>query len=188
MTPAPGSASPTEPPDPGQHLGLLRTVVGRYRRPWETQEELLGAGYLGLRHACEHYRPEQGEFSTYAWSCIRFAIIEARTREWEKGSVRLPDRRRVSMCLLSTVVRRDPDLLDEIEGDGPPEVADAEDFEALVRCLPEDRRRLLRLRYVDGLALAEAAERLGVSRQRVYQMEQGALTRLFAQWSRTYEA
>ena len=155
-----------------QHEGLVRQIVRRQQLYGLCWEEALQAGRIGLWRAIAGYQPQWGRFSTYAYPAIIRQVWGAVSREitWEKQQV--PE------GLLGVF----------LEANSPDERQKAEREEVektlrgMVASLPERQREVIRRHYgLEGQArqtLAEIGGRWGVSRQRVYQIEEAALIRL----------
>jgi RNA polymerase sigma factor (sigma-70 family) len=161
-----------------QHEGLVRQIVAHQQLCGLPFEEALQAGRIGLWRAIEGYDPQRGtRFSTYAYPAIIRQVWDAVRRKcaWE--------RRQVPEELLGVF----------FEANGAEEDRQKAEWEAvekilrgMVAGLPERQREVIRRRY--GLAgqaicgsaakqetLAEIGGQWGVSRQRVYQIEEAAL-------------
>jgi RNA polymerase sigma factor for flagellar operon FliA len=70
------------------------------------QEDLIGAGYIGLIRAVDQYNPERGvKFGTYAISLIRGAVLDAlRKEDWVPRTIR--DKARTLQKLYEQLERR----------------------------------------------------------------------------------
>lgn len=160
----------------------------------------------GLCRAAEGFRPELGfRFSTYATRCIRRAVLEAAR---DAGLIRVPrylqeggrvDRtspgcRRAAALVLQVWQMPADDGGEELEPAAPEAPDAAELAEALgrlaeaLRSLSPRQREALRLCFgLDGLGertYAEAGRQLGVCRERVRQLRERALVRLFREMRR----
>ena len=173
------------------HLGLLdvhaRFFAARY--PGLDREDARQAGFEGLARAAEKFDPEHpsgAAFSTFAFQEVRAAIQQARPHI-TGGPIRIPKRPSYARPAVSSI--------DDADHGGAPEPEDraaCDPFE--VACAAEDRERvraaLGQLRPRDALVaelrfgingagrphtLAEVAERLGVTGERVRQIEARAL-------------
>ena len=153
-----------------QHEGLVRQIVAHQQLCGLPFEEALQAGRIGLWRAIEGYDPQRGtRFSTYAYPAIIRQVWDAVRRKcaWE--------RRQVPEELLGVFF--------EANGAEDRQKAEREAVEKILRRmvagLPERQREVIRRRYgLEGQArktLAEIGGQWGVSRQRVYQIEEAAL-------------
>lgn len=70
-----------------RNKNLVKTIVNKYfpmTAAIMSYDELVDAGILGLLHAAKNYNPQLGiQFSTYAYKCIRGAILN-RIRNYKK--------------------------------------------------------------------------------------------------------
>jgi RNA polymerase sigma factor (sigma-70 family) len=164
-------------------------------------EDLVQAGVLGMMRATQTYDPELGAWSTYAVQWIRQSV--ARTIQNESCAVRVPvhvqaQRYRrgervgprvgsldAPLCPGSTTSRLDatPDLAALAAAADSTDHAHyrhlTETLLADVKGLDRRDREILRLRFADDpQTLTQVAERLGISRERVRQLERNALVKL----------
>ncbi len=156
-----------------QHEGLVRQIVAHQRLCGLAFEEALQAGRIGLWRAIEGYDPQRGtRFSTYAYPAIIRQVWDAVRREcaWE--------RRQIPEELLG--VYFEANSADERQKAEWEEVEDS--LRGMVAGLPERQAEVIRRRYgLEGQAretLAEIGGQWGISRQRVYQIEEAALIHL----------
>jgi RNA polymerase sigma factor (sigma-70 family) len=156
-----------------QHEGLVRQIVVHQRLCGLPFEEALQAGRIGLWRAIEGYDPQRGtQFSTYAYPAIIRQVWDAVRRKcaWE--------RRQVPEGLLGVYfAAKSPEEGQKAEWE---EVEDR--LRGMVAGLPERQLEVIRRRYgLEGHpreTLAEIGDEWGVSRQRVYQIEEAALMSL----------
>ena len=156
-----------------QHEGLVRQIVAHQQLCGLPFEEALQAGRIGLWRAIEGYDPQRGtRFSTYAYPAIIRQVWDAVRREWAW------ERRQVPEELLG--VYFEAHSADDRQKAEWEQVEDR--LRGMVAGLPERQAEVLRRRYgLDGQAretLAEIGGQWGVSRQRVYQIEEAALISL----------
>lgn len=93
-----GNGSPAEGQLVEQHLGLVKTVVGRVAMslpPHVDMEDLYSAGLVGLLNAIRRFNPRSGaSFETYARVRIRGAVLdELRRLDWVPRSIHEKARR-----------------------------------------------------------------------------------------------
>lgn len=172
------------------HLHLLDLAAAHWSRryPILDRDDLRQAAYFGLRRAAERFDPERGVlFSTFAFHGLRDAI----QRELPSllGMVRVPKRPTAPRPSVASFEDDAPEPEDEGTTSNPYEVASrAEDRErvrfALGKLRPRDAL-VAELRFgINGAGrthtYAEVGERLGVTGERVRQIEARALSRLRA--------
>lgn len=132
------------------NMDLAQNLAKKKKRtiPRVYYEDLEAAAYHGLVDAANNYKPEFGEFRTYAPSRICGEINDY-LRELGWGS----RRNRVEVLPL------DPNIV-KVEKEEVPEVMER---------LPKAARELLTLYYGEGLTVREIGERLGISKSSVHQ-------------------
>jgi len=153
-----------------QHEGLVRQIVAHQQLCGLPFEEALQVGRIGLWRAIGGYDPQRGtRFSTYAYPAIIRHVWEAvrRNMAWE--------RRQVPPGMLGVFLEANSRMNGKKE-----EWEEVEKvLRGLVAGLPERQREVIRRHYgLEGGArqtLAEIGGEWGVSRQRVYQIEEAAL-------------
>jgi RNA polymerase sigma factor (sigma-70 family) len=153
-----------------QHEGLVRQIVAHQQLCGLPFEEALQVGRIGLWRAIEGYDPQRGtRFSTYAYPAIIRQVWGAVRRKcaWE--------RRQVQWAVLGEFFEaKSPDEQQKEEWEEVEQV-----LRGMVVGLPERQEEVIRRHYgLEGGArqtLAEIGGEWGVSRQRVYQIEEAAL-------------
>ncbi len=149
-------------------------------------DDLYNSGYLAMLSALETYKPESGSFSSWLMYYLQTAFAETagyRTKQGrlENSAVSLDEplddeehkSRRVDFVPDSTA----EDALENIEEiEYQKQLHEA--LEAALAEIPEKQGQVLRLRYFQKQSLGEAGESLGVSVERVRQMEQKGLRTL----------
>lgn len=193
--------------DIAQHQGLVRMFARRYER-WIrgtnclSFEDLCQVGNLGLIRAAKGWEPEKGAFSTYAkwWVCnyIRREILHklrtVRVPEWaQRDGRRHPKRTAPIETNRSGSINADESdhqalitdfMLDRIEPDETPEetVSRAERTEMVPRIFRQlscpRERAIIRKRFFEGLTLQQVGDSIGLTKERVRQIEAEALKKL----------
>jgi RNA polymerase sigma factor (sigma-70 family) len=161
-----------------ENLRLVAWLANRYRNRGLPVEDLIQEGAIGLHRAAEKYDPDRGfRFSTYATWWIRQAIARALMEAADHT------------LSLDAPLDEDGNTIGDAVADNAPRPDEAlengtlktEVLQALA-CLPEKERGVLTLRYGLGrshpLTSIEVAQQLGISRQRVAQLEASALLKL----------
>jgi len=152
----------TKSPDLAQQYlplarGIARRLQRRYR--WVDADELYSYALWGLTLAARAYQPDRSvSFATFAATKGMFLAIDAMRREQvvrRKRDVDLP--RSVCMSQLSTGAGEQ--ALEPVGAKpGQSELTERKDFvQTMLRGLKTDDRRLLLLRYADGLRFKEIA-------------------------------
>lgn len=153
------------------NLGVAYFLALRFgrNRP-NLKQEFEDAAIDGLIDAARSYNPARGlAFGTLAGKCIRNRIIY-RIKYLNIG-VRRPELPILSLdhgdgdtCVLAV---EDPGIVD----DGP-------DYEAMIAPLDDREKVIMRGRSRDGLTLQAIGDHLGITRERVRQIEGQALRKL----------
>lgn len=147
------------------NLGLVHEVVRRHvrllRAAGADAADAVQVGMLALMRAAERYNPGRGvRFSTFGYFVARRDVLRWAAKE---------SRRR---CL---------PIQDAPDRPAPSEPASGSEASRLrhnLRLLASRHRQVLQLRYEQGLTLEAAGERMGVSKQRAFQIQSQALAAL----------
>ena len=158
--------------DMKEHEGLVMDIAKRFQGCGVELDDLIQVGKIGLLHALRNFDQSKGmAFSTYAHSCIRGQCLnEVNRNKLEEPGVQ---------------------SLSSMENDADFDIPDASparntDVKTIIdRFLPELSEReqtVLKMRYGIGTAQAETlkdiGDRLGLTKERIRQIESGALNRL----------
>ncbi len=167
------------------NLRLVHWHVARRMRgfPQELQDEAADSCMLGLVRAAQLYDRRKKaartgkpcRFGTYAMHWIKSFF-----QRWVDGCTR---ERRLGIIQMSAIGKDVPDGRPDWEpadhrATEEPGAETREELFRLLRCLPQRQALVLRLRYLERMTLAEVGERLGITRERVRQLEQRAKARL----------
>jgi RNA polymerase sigma factor (sigma-70 family) len=143
-----------------QHARVVRRIAGYYHRRWPgvPAEDFEQAVYIGLLKASQAFNPDRGvKFLSFANGHIKHSVRE------ELG--KRPD----AMTEFDDQVRTEP--TQETAG----EVVLA--LKAVTRLTPQ-QQTVVKLRVMEGKTLVEVGKHLGVTHQRVSQIESEALEEL----------
>jgi len=157
-----------------ENLGLCYYVAVRLRHrapPGLDVDDLVAAGVFGLMRAVERFDPSRGvKFSTYAVKAISSHIRREilRWRELPAKPTGEPEEwpSRIAVDPADFDMHRhgrEPDPADQVEA------ADLH-HHAMRRMSPRERT-IAQLRYADGMTLRATGDELGVTRERVRQIE-----------------
>lgn len=169
------------------NLGLAPYFAHKFAATKMDMDDLVQEAYLGLIDAAEAFDPERGRFSTYARWHILKRIMEAIHNR--NDIVRTPRRKPSVRCGSLDAERTDSgaSIMDLLEADDtdPAEKMDRDAERAAIRAcvheLPWREAVVIRLRHginTDRLTLVQTAQILGVSRERVRQIQLVAETKL----------
>jgi len=167
--------------DTGDHLGLVHAVARQFSdRPGLDLDERISIGVQGLEKAARIFDPKLGlKFSTLASTWIWSVINRAYELEGFAGRNKknIPEGRKVRRMHLSQMRDEGARPIDMPALDRSREYEDDEQAAWIwshVDALPERDARVVRWR-VEGRTFAEISLDLGVSRERVRQIEKRAL-------------
>lgn len=163
------------------NIGLVWAVARRcirFARPGLDVEDLVSAGVFGLMKAIDGFDPTRGvRFSTYATKAIR-QHIRREMQIWTE----LP---RLPVGEPETWPHRiavDPEIIDATTAGREPDPAEAAEaadlFASMTEACNAQERFVLRCRFADGATLAGVGVGLGVTKERVRQIQVQALGRM----------
>jgi RNA polymerase sigma factor (sigma-70 family) len=161
-----------------QYLPFVVKMAKRFAGLGLASEDLIQEGLIAVAIASRTWDPTKGaNMLTYIYNPVRRAMQKA-VNKHRAGVVRRVDNPPsfLSVDLPSKVFKGET----IISAMPAPEVEE-KDNERLAKLpeamsgLTQRTREIIRMRYVDGLTLAEIGKRLGISKQRVAQIEEAAL-------------
>lgn len=189
MPHTPGAAAPA-PSRPAEerdrlvqdNLRLVFACLSRYypcvQRKSHRWDDMVSVGLVALLRAATLFDPSMGfRFSTFACVAIRREVGRALHVEIRDRAARLPSTGDDEPAGSAVA---DPRGVDPADAAAESDADDARRraVEDALRHLPEQRRRAVELRQLQGLTLDDAAEAMGLSRERVRQLELRGLQRL----------
>lgn len=138
-------------------------------------EEVVSICLMGLVRAARLFNPNRARFSTFAYKCMRSAIcadIKAQTY----------DNRIINKLATPFATNRFGRLIEPADPKSDSDAAESNEAAFSLRLAMErleDRDAMvLRWRFFDGLTLSQVGEKLGITRERVRQIQVEALTEL----------
>lgn len=147
-------------------------------------EDRLSIGYLALVEAAESYDPSRSQFSTYAITKIRHALLEA-NRTWRPGK-RNHSHRVFLTSLHAPLLSAEGEsrLLEEMLPDDDDVFATVaeglaqEHLQRAIERLPDRERTVIVRHFLEGITFRQIGEEIGISESRAYQLHVQALKRL----------
>jgi RNA polymerase sigma factor (sigma-70 family) len=158
------------------NAALLRWA---FKRTWERNagvrcldpEEAEQVAWIAFLRAADLWEEPKGNLSTYVEAAVRHALLGA-AKAQHLESLRLPAQRVGSYRLWGLLARARP------ARDAVADLELAELLERALRRLPRREALALRGKFFEGRTLREVAGELGVSHQRVVQLQESGLERL----------
>lgn len=178
-----------------RNTGLVVSIAKRYLGQGVDLGDLIADGYVGLLRAADRYTPGRARFSTYATWWITQAVRRAPRNErlihvpiyvqneaWHRKRGRCKDAE-ISMQKIQDAGREVEHFsaASDIADPASP-TDDAEDARYRVGCLlsllPPKYRRVIQERAIEGRTLDAVAQIMGLTRERVRQIEVEARRKL----------
>lgn len=162
-----------------QHIGLVHRLAGVLASNHDEYDELVGVGSIALMNAVSKFDASRGwRFSTFATTVIRHAMWQALNRQ-PKLSKKMDHRPLCDSLPISGLPRRTDErsTIDEVD------LSDSLDrlWDALNQNILNRREREVVVdRFFGNRTLEETGRLLGVTKERVHQIEQDALKKLRA--------
>jgi RNA polymerase sporulation-specific sigma factor len=158
------------------NLPLVNKIACKYVKANTMREfeDLFQIGCIGLIKAADKFDNTLGfKFSTYAYRLIEGEIINNVNRKEEKTVDTIGIEEYVNGCEGQTI---EDTLKDESIGEY--EFIEDDAFRMLLKGLSEKQSLVIKLRFDDGLAQLEVSEILGVTKQRISELEKIAINKL----------
>jgi len=175
-----------------ENTGLAKAVANKwakYANDWTDPDDLVSEALAGLCRAAQTWDPAKGaKFSTYGWCWAEQNVRRFLNEERGRG-VNIPEHRRdvqIGVAGFGSMGDEAGDFAGLIPDRGPDPreapPAEATVWDAVEWMLDDERqRKVLRARFVDGRKLDDIAAELGVSKERIRQIEVKALAELSAE-------
>lgn len=168
-----------------RNLPLGRYFANRYRRSGVPHDDLVSAAYGAMVTAADRFDARVARYGTYASWWINRAL---KTLVADDRLVRLPMKKAVAAPPESTVsFSRTPEdaettrVPEDVFGTAPEQGrwSQVADLRALMgTALTEQEATIIRRRFRDDETLKAIGETLGLSRERIRQIEKGAIAKL----------
>lgn len=176
--------------DPADHIQLAHWTATAFRRRYphlnHEKDDVHAEAMIGLIKASRYFDPNFGAaFSTYAstsiyrhlWRMFLYVPMIGKRRCRQKTFSLDAQADSAGGCPKTTLAQEVADRRDDIESvdrlDAQRSVLDP-----LLRRLDSRKREVIRLLYWEGLTLEEAGDRIGITRERVRQLERAALWKM----------
>lgn len=157
--------------------GLLFTMAKRYCYENEDFDDVLQIAYMSICYSAKTYREDMGcKFSSYAAKIARWYIFRA--REQRKFRIDLDYCSPITHDNFNSILGLNPSELDSDYEDREINGQNRVLLEKVIESLPDRLATIIRLRYgldSEPLTCREVAKQMGISKQRVNQLEQKAL-------------
>lgn len=170
--------------DLDDYVGVVVNSARKVHTPRGVLEldDLIAIGCAALAVAAQRYRADQGaKFSTFASTRVRGAMLdEVRRLDWVPRRERVRARRgEADPEQFHKMLARELDMPEpSVPFDNDGAIALSERFSQVTADRSERETEILRLRYLCGWPLGAIAARLGVTTQRVCQIERQARDRM----------
>lgn len=151
-----------------KYQGLIKSIVKNYSGNKHDKEDLVQEGNRGVLRALHDYDPSKASFITHATNWIRNYVGKAANKSYVQTKA-------------SGGVDENPDVVDT-KTSSPSTVAESGEVHDMLKSLDKRSADVLKSRYGigggDPKTLEETAKSLGITRQRVQQIEVSALKKL----------
>lgn len=151
--------------------------------PETDRDAVISDGMLGLFNAAKHFDPAKAQFSTYAWCAIKrtmqrgFEVRDHIKRAHHKRT----DLFKPTLSFVGANLVHDAMLTQTPDRAGRrlSETRETKELiDAILPLLDQRERLVLKLRYYRGQTLEQIGRRLGVTKERIRQLEVKALAQL----------
>lgn len=158
-----------------QRFDRLIYKMARQEHVRPIYEEAVCAGKLALVEAVRDYSPLQGTpFSAYVYQKVKFAVWNLFKKERRRWQMELSLSTAIGdVGTLADFIPDSHDFTDEVEKQQAVETVVQQ-----IEKLPEKQRRILKILFIEGKNLTQAAKLLGVSVQAVASLRNRALKKL----------
>ncbi len=151
-----------------KYQGLIHSIVKNYSGNAQDKEDMVQEGNRGVLRALHDYDPSKSSFVTHATNWIRNYVGKAANKSYTQTKA-------------AGGTEEKPDLIDT-KSSSPSTVAESGEVHDMLKSLDKRSADVLKSRYGigggDPKTLEETAKSLGITRQRVQQIEVAALKKL----------
>lgn len=172
-------------------IPAVRTIAKRFtkRFRYHDYDDMVSVGMLSVWKSRTKYKPEKGSFRSFAvnrafegmveFSDLDNAVHVARSIQWQHKTGRYTEHSFISESIARA--KRKPESIHDVKENrhGPHEALEQHEIleliDAAILLLDERQQFIIDLRYSQGKSMAQVAAQLGLTRQRVYQLESESL-------------
>lgn len=155
-------------------------LARKYSNSYIELEELYAEAIIGLGKAVKNYNSDKGnKFSTFAGRCMTNEILMC---------LRKNKKHVIEVCRLQDVSHTNkegkPIYYEELIADDTAtedsilDFIQVEEIKHMINKLPESHRKLMHIRYIDGMSQKEACAILGLAQSWISRKERGIISKL----------
>lgn len=152
--------------DVEKYKKLVYFIVSKFSKGTVAKEDMISAGFEGLCKAKKNYKDGGVAFITYAYNCIRYEILNEINKADKSKAISIDD--------------ENTELIDNISVTNS-FINDYENKELinyLFKRLSLKEKTVLKLRFIDELTLREIGNKMGITCERVRQIEKNAIEKM----------
>lgn len=162
---------------------MIKAIAAKFER-WAknvgplTFDDLIQEGIIGALNAVRLYDPDRGiKFVTYSYLAIQNQIVRSiQLSDWVGIKSRKAGNKHRIISFNQKISSDDDKELVLMFAAKPESESPEYSMQELMALIPDDRsREVIRLRYVEDWTLEEVGKRIGVTKERIRQIELNAL-------------